>query len=77
MPLSNGTRPNQGGIDISGDGRFDFSPQTTGVIDAEYLSSYVYRLVFEEDYAIAINSEVKSQAFATHEDRRHLGRACG
>ena len=39
------------------------------MFDAEYLSSYVYRLVFEEDYAIAINSEVKSQAFATHEDR--------
>ncbi len=69
LPLSNGTRANQGGIDINGDGRFDFSPHTTGVVDAEYLSSYVYRLVFEEDYAIAINSEVKSQAFATHEDR--------
>ncbi|MGC2620342.1 MAG: LPS assembly protein LptD, partial [Acidobacteriaceae bacterium] len=30
---------------------------------------YVYRLTFEEDYAIAIDSEVKSQAFVTHEDR--------
>jgi LPS-assembly protein len=60
---------NQGGIDIAGDGRYDFSPHTTGVFDTEYLSSYVYRLVFEEDYAIAINSEVKSQMFATHEDR--------
>ena len=59
---------NQGGIDVAGNLRYDFSPQTTGVIDAEYLSSYVYRLVFEEDYAIAINSEVKSQAFVTHED---------
>jgi LPS-assembly protein len=68
LPLSNGTRANQGGIDLSGDGRYDFTPHTTGVIDAEYLSSYVYRLVFEEDYAIAINSEVKSQMFATHED---------
>jgi LPS-assembly protein len=66
----NGTRgPNQGGIDVSGDGRYDFSPHTTGVVDAEYLSSYIYRLVFEEDYALAINSEVKSQMFATHEDR--------
>jgi LPS-assembly protein len=69
LPLSNGTRANQGGVDINADGRFDFSPHTTGVVDAEYLSSYVYRLVFEEDYAIAINSEVKSQVFATHEDR--------
>ena len=67
LPLSNGTRANQGGIDVSGDGRYDFSPHTTGVVDMEYLSSYIYRLVFEEDYAIAINSEVKSQMFATHE----------
>ncbi|HEX4005226.1 MAG TPA: LPS assembly protein LptD [Acidobacteriaceae bacterium] len=64
-----GSRLNQGGVDISTDARYDFSPQTSGAIDAEYLSSYVYRLVFEEDYAIAINSEVKSQAFLTHEDK--------
>lgn len=69
LPLSNGTRLNQGGVDIAADGRFDFTPHTTGVVDAEYLSSYVYRLVFEEEYAIAINSEVKSQMYATHEDR--------
>jgi LPS-assembly protein len=69
LSMGNGTFTNQGGIDVSGDGRFDFSPHTTGVADMEYLSSYIYRLVFEEDYAIAINSEVKSQAFVTHEDR--------
>ena len=69
LPIGNGQRINQGGIDLAGNGRFDFSPQTTGVVDAEYLSSYVYRLVFEEDYAIAINSEVKSQMFLTHEYR--------
>lgn len=66
-PLANGTKINQGGVDLAADGRYDFTPKTTGVIDAEYLSSYVYRLVFEEEYAIAINSEVKSQAFITHE----------
>ena len=66
----NGTRgSNQGGIDILADGRHQFDANTTGVIDAEYLSSYIYRLVFEEDYAIAIDSEVKSQAFLTHEYR--------
>jgi LPS-assembly protein len=64
----NGSRgANQGGVDITADGRHDFSPNTTGVIDAEFLSSYVYRLVFEEDYAIAIDSEVKSQIFVTHQ----------
>ncbi|MGC2636129.1 MAG: LPS assembly protein LptD [Acidobacteriaceae bacterium] len=65
----NGTKVNQGGIDIAIDGRHDLSTQTTARFDAEYLSSYVYRLVFEEEYAIAIDSEVKSQAFLTHEDR--------
>ena len=66
--LPNGARgANQGGVDITADGRHDFDEHTTGVIDAEFLSSYIYRLVFEEDYAIAIDSEVKSQIFATHE----------
>ena len=66
----NGTRgANQGGVDIGADGRYDFTPHVTGVIDAEYLSSYVYRLVFEEEYAVAINSEVKSQTFLTHQNR--------
>jgi LPS-assembly protein len=66
--LPNGARgANQGGVDILADGRHDFDANTTGVIDAEFLSSYVYRLVFEEDYAIAIDSEVKSQAFVTHQ----------
>lgn len=67
---SNGTHgANQGGVDVGADARYDFTPQLTGVLDAEYLSSYVYRLAFEEEYAQAINSEVKSQAFLTHEDR--------
>lgn len=60
------TRTNQGGVDILFDGRYDFSPETRVVADIEYLSSYLYRLTFEEDYAVAINSEVKSQAFLTH-----------
>jgi LPS-assembly protein len=64
-----GTRLNQGGVDLLADGRYTFGPKTWGAIDGEYLSSYVYRLTFEEDYAIAIDSEVKSQAFVTHEDR--------
>ncbi|MFZ0630655.1 MAG: LPS assembly protein LptD [Acidobacteriaceae bacterium] len=67
--LPNGQRgANQGGVDVAADGRYDFTPHTTGVVDAEYLSSYIYRLVWEEDYAIAINSEVKSQLFVTHEN---------
>ncbi|MBT9331748.1 LPS-assembly protein LptD [Paracidobacterium acidisoli] len=58
---------NQGGIDVNVDGRYDLGPHARAVIDGEYLSSYLYRLVFEESYAVAINSEIKSQAFITHE----------
>jgi LPS-assembly protein len=57
---------NQGGTDLLVDGRRDWGPHTRGVVDAEYLSSYIYRQAFEENYAVAINSEVKSQLFGQH-----------
>lgn len=58
---------NQGGVDSIFDGRHDFDSETRVVGDLEYLSSYTYRQEFEDNYALAINSEVKSQAFLTHE----------
>ncbi len=64
-----GKRINQGGVDVAGDGRYDLSSHTRAVMDMEYLSSYVYRLVFEEEYASAIDSEVKSQVYVTHKYR--------
>lgn len=57
---------NQGGVDLIVNGRRDLNPATRAVADIEYLSSYVYRQAFEESYAVAINSEVKSQAFLVH-----------
>lgn len=57
---------NQGGVDLTVNGRHDFSPFTRAVTDVEYLNSYVYRQAFEESYALAIDSEVKSQAFVAH-----------
>lgn len=57
---------NQGGVDLLFDGRHDFDSETRAAADIEYLSSYVYRQEFEDNYALAINSEVKSQAFLTH-----------
>lgn len=57
---------NQGGVDFLLDSRHDFSPQTRAVSDIEYLSSYAYRQAFEENYALAINSEVNSQVFLAH-----------
>ncbi|HUY80141.1 MAG TPA: LPS assembly protein LptD [Acidobacteriaceae bacterium] len=57
---------NQGGVDMMFDARHDFSPETRTAADVEYLSSYAYRQEFEDNYAVAINSEVKSQAYLSH-----------
>ena len=56
---------NQGGADFFADARRDLNLHTRAVVDAEYLSSYVYRQAFEENYSAAINSEVKSNMFVT------------
>ena len=58
---------NQGGVDIIADARRQLSPESRAVADIEYLSSYTYRQAFEENYSAAINSEVRSQAFVTHQ----------
>ncbi len=58
---------NQGGQDTLITARRDVTPYTRAVINAEYLSSYVYRLLFAENFALAVSSEVKSWGFVTHE----------
>ncbi len=58
---------NQGGVDIVTDGRRDLGEYTRAVDDIEYLSSYVYRQAFEENFTSAINSEVHSSAYLIHE----------
>jgi LPS-assembly protein len=60
--------PDEGGQDAILNGRYGFSANTRAVADIEYLSSYVYRLAFEENFTVATSSEVKSQAFLQHED---------
>jgi LPS-assembly protein len=56
---------NQGGADIVVLGRKDFSPDMRIAGNIEYLSSFVYRLVFNDNYWQAVSSEVKSDAFFT------------
>jgi LPS-assembly protein len=58
---------NQGGVDIAALGRKDFSADTRVAGNVEYLSSYVYRLVFDDNYTQAVNSEVISNLALTHE----------
>ncbi len=70
--LDRGLEPgnvNQGGEDAIVDGRHDFSAETRAVSGIEYLSSYVYRQAFAENFSVATSSEVKSAAFLQHEDR--------
>jgi LPS-assembly protein len=63
---------NQGGVDISANGRKDLSPNTRVAGNVEYLSSYVYRLVFDDNYTQAVNSEVLSTLALTHEHNGYV-----
>ena len=56
----------QGGADIFAVGRFDLTPHTRAAVVAEYLSSYVYKLVFNDNYTQAVTSEVHSNLNITH-----------
>lgn len=58
-----GTPPvKQGGEDVKLNGETTYHGYRA-VVDADYLSSYVFRLAFYDVFAQAVNSEVKSQAF--------------
>jgi LPS-assembly protein len=63
---------NQGGVDVTVLGRKDFTSQTRIAGTTEYLSSYVYRLVFDDNYAQAISSQVASDVVFTHNHRGML-----
>jgi LPS-assembly protein len=62
----------QGGVDIAAFGRKDFSAQTRLAGNVEYLSSYTYRLVFNDNYSQAVNSEVVSVVGLTHEHHGYI-----
>jgi LPS-assembly protein len=60
------TRVDQGGTDILAYGRKDFTDHTRLAGNIEYLSSYIYRLAFDENLAQATSSEVQSDLALTH-----------
>jgi LPS-assembly protein len=60
-------RVNQGGVDISADLRKDLSSHTRIAGTAEYLSSYVYRLIFNDNYSEATSSQISSVVALTHD----------
>ena len=57
---------NQGGEDVIAAGRKDLSPDTRVAGTVEYLSSYVYRLIFDPNYAQATSSQVSSDLGLIH-----------
>lgn len=57
---------NQGGVDVSAIGRKDITDHTRIAGTAEYLSSYVYRLIFNDNYSQATSSQVSSVVALTH-----------
>jgi len=57
---------NQGGVDIRALGRQDLTPETRVAGNVEYLSSYVYRLVFDDNFSQAVSSQVQSDISVTH-----------
>ncbi len=57
---------NQGGVDINALGRKDLSAETRIAGNIEYLSSYIYRLVFNDIYSQAVSSQVSSNLALTH-----------
>ena len=67
-PGPNGTElVNQGGVDVVALGRKDLTSNTRVAGIVEYLSSYLYRLVFNDNYSQAVSSEVASDVSVTHE----------
>jgi LPS-assembly protein len=57
---------NQGGVDVVALGRKDFNENTRVAGTAEYLSNYIYRLVFNDNYTQAVSSDVASDLAFTH-----------
>lgn len=58
---------NQGGEDIVAAGRHDFSPAARAAGNIEYLSSYIYREAFTNNFNQAITSDVLSTIYAVHQ----------
>lgn len=54
---------NQGGTEVTLDSEGTFAHDFRAVANIDYLSSYVFRLAFDDVFTQAINSEVKSAAF--------------
>jgi LPS-assembly protein len=62
-----GVFTNQGGQDVTAAFRHKFTENTRVVGDAEYLSSYVYREAFNENFNQAVSSDITSVLYAVNQ----------
>lgn len=62
-----GVYTNQGGEDLTFAGRHDFDPETRVAANIEYLSSYIYREAFTENFNLAVSTDILSYAYGVHE----------
>jgi LPS-assembly protein len=62
------THINQGGEDVKLQAEQYFPDEVRAVANVEYLSSYLFRLAFAENFTTAVNSEVKSDIFVNKND---------
>jgi LPS-assembly protein len=60
---------NQGGEDAIASARHDLDASTRVAADVEYLSSYVYREAFTENFNQAVTSDIVSTIYGVHEHR--------
>jgi LPS-assembly protein len=60
---------NQGGEEVRLNAESAFGHNFRGVANIDYLSSFVFRLAFNDVFTQAVNSEVKSQAFLSNTTR--------
>ena len=63
---------NQGGHEVQLIGEDDFNDHFRGVTNIDYLSSFVFRLIFNDVFTQAVNSEVKSEAFLSDTNRGYF-----
>jgi LPS-assembly protein len=59
----------QGGHEVHLDAEDTFAHNFRGVASIDYLSSFVFRLAFNDVFSQAVNSEVKSEAFLSNATR--------
>ena len=67
VPIVKDVHVNQSGTDLTTAFRYRFTPFTRGVGDVEYLSSYIYRAAFTENFNQAVSSDITSVLYLTHQ----------